>query len=171
MWKTAWDITSANSGAKRLKNIPDVTSWAEGQIRQVLSSRPPAPSSRSALAERGGSAPLSAAQRWGVCGGVAPPPPRAAGPTSSQCSRRPAPARSWRAAGARRAWGPCRSRGQRDGGDLRIGGGGRNGRGDWSQIASPTLRGALLGWRHDSGVADEDVQGPRQAATNAAMEP
>jgi hypothetical protein len=22
MWKTAWDITSANSGAKRLKNIP-----------------------------------------------------------------------------------------------------------------------------------------------------
>src|SRR5467141_4950617 len=75
MWKTAWDITSANSGAKRLKNIPDVTSWAEGQIRQVLSSRPPAPSSRSALAERGGSAPLSAAQRRGVCGGVAPPPP------------------------------------------------------------------------------------------------
>jgi len=34
-----------------------------------------------------------------------------------------------------------------------------------------TLRGALLGWRHDSGVADEDVQGPRQAATNAAVEP
>src|SRR5882762_2645729 len=66
MWKTAWDITSANSGAKRLKNIPDVTSWAEGQIRQVLSSRPPAPSSRSALAERGGSAPLSAAQRRGA---------------------------------------------------------------------------------------------------------
>src|SRR2546422_8174137 len=95
MWKTAWDITSANSGAKRLKNIPDVTSWAEGQIRQVLSSRPPAPSSRSALAERGGSAPLSAAQRRGGCGGVAPPPPpRGRGPlfhvvAPGPCSSRP----------------------------------------------------------------------------------
>src|SRR5438132_7168851 len=63
MWKTAWDITSANSGAKRLKN-PDVTSWAEGQIRQVVSPSSLVPGPLSTLADRGR--------------GLAPPPRRVA---------------------------------------------------------------------------------------------
>src|SRR5437868_12879096 len=53
MWKTAWDITSANSGAKRLKKNPDVTSWAEGQIRQVVSPSSLVPGPLSTLADRG----------------------------------------------------------------------------------------------------------------------
>src|SRR5437868_12831157 len=62
MWKTAWDITSANSGAKRLKKNPDVTSWAEGQIRQVVSPSSLVSGPLSTLADRGR--------------GLAPPPPR-----------------------------------------------------------------------------------------------
>src|SRR5438105_6894343 len=53
MWKTAWDITSANSGAERLKKKPDVTSWAEGQIKQVVSPSSLVPGPLSTLADRG----------------------------------------------------------------------------------------------------------------------
>src|SRR5438270_13426153 len=75
MWKTAWDITSANSGAKRLQKNPDVTSWAEGQIRQVVPPSSLVPGPLSTLADRGR--------------GLAPPPPCVvAGPIRSYAPRR-----------------------------------------------------------------------------------
>src|SRR5207253_7312303 len=77
MWKTAWDITSANSGAKRLKKNPDVTSWAEGQIRQVVSPSSLVPGPLSTLADRGR--------------GLAPPPRRVAVADDTLDSGAPSP--------------------------------------------------------------------------------
>src|SRR3989442_6358044 len=77
MWKTAWDITSANSGAKRLKKNPDVTSWAEGQIRQVVSPSSLVPGPLSTLADRGR--------------GLAPPPRRVAVADDALDSGAPSP--------------------------------------------------------------------------------